>query len=546
MHLVVNKSKHGKKIYQSILLRQSYRENGKVKKRTIANLSKCKEEEIEAIRLALKYKDNLACLINAKEDIEIEQGLSVGAVYVLYEIAKRLGIVSALGKSEEGKLALWQVISRTLRVGSRLSSTRLAREHAAIEILKIEKGFSENDLYANLKWLTRNQEKIEKKLLKKRRGEKELKLFLYDVTSSYLEGEHNFFGEYGYNRDKKKGKKQIVVGLLCDSEGYPVSVEVYKGNTNDLKTFLPQVKKLKERYGFKEVIFVGDRGIIKNPQIEKLPSEFRYITAISKEEIRRLMKEKVIAVGIFDDKLTEIEYEGVRYVVRRNPEREAELRYKREEKLKYLEDKVKKKNEYLLGHPRAKVEVALRYLRGIAKKLNIDKWVEILNKERECYIKIDEEKLKKIKELDGCYVLKSDLSREYSKEMIHEKYKSLGLVEQAFRDCKSTLELRPIYVRTEESTRAHVFVAMLSYILLKYLEEKWSEVDMTVSEGLESLSKICSQLIKVKGKKCCNKIPKQVGERKKLLSLLNIKLPDVLPVRKVEVVTMKKLKRKQN
>src|SRR3990170_4554419 len=172
MHISENKSagKKNKKIYQSVLLRESYREDGKVKKRTIANLSYCTPEEIAAIKLALRHKDNL----------------------------------SELGTSFSGKLAMWQVIARVIDQGSRLSAVRLAQTHAACDVLDISRGFDENDLYENLRWLADNQQKIEKALFSVRRKETKPELFLYDVTSSYLEGTKNYFGEYGYNRDGKK------------------------------------------------------------------------------------------------------------------------------------------------------------------------------------------------------------------------------------------------------------------------------------------------------------------------------------------------------
>jgi hypothetical protein len=159
MHIVVNKSTQGKKIYNSILLRESAREDGKVKKRTIANLSHCSPEEINAIKLALKNKNNLDDLINIKEDVDLEQGQSVGAVWVVYQLAKRLGIDKALGNDKSGKLALWQVIARVLDQGSRLSAVRLAKEHAACDVPGIDQDFNEDDLYSNLAWLLRSSGK---------------------------------------------------------------------------------------------------------------------------------------------------------------------------------------------------------------------------------------------------------------------------------------------------------------------------------------------------------------------------------------------------
>ena len=215
MHIVENKSpsKKNKKIYQSVLLRESYREDGKVKKRTIANLSNCKPEEIAAIKLALRYKDNLSELGSLKESVKLQEGLSVGAIWTVYQIAKRMGIERALGTNFAGKIAMWQVIARVINQGSRLSTARLAQAHAACDVLDVRRGFDENDLYENLSWLADNQQRIEKTLFSVRRGKKKPEIFLYDVTSSYLEGTKNFFGDYGYNRDGKKGKQQIVIGM---------------------------------------------------------------------------------------------------------------------------------------------------------------------------------------------------------------------------------------------------------------------------------------------------------------------------------------------
>jgi hypothetical protein len=316
MHVVTNKSapKNSKKIYQSVLLRESYREGGKVKKRTIANLSGCKPEEIAAIKLALKHKDDLA-EIGSLKSVELQEGLSVGAVWTVYQMAKRTGIEKSLGKEFAAKLAIWQVIARVIEQGSRLSAVRLAQTQAACDVLDIRRGFDENDLYDNLKWLADNQEKIEDTLFSVRRGKTKPEIFLYDVTSSYLEGTKNYFGKYGYNRDGKKGKQQIVIGLLCDESGEPVSTEVFAGNTKDTQTFASQVKKAAERFGCERVTFVGDRGMIKIPQIKDLPKGFHYITAITKPQINSLMDKGVIQIGLFDEDLFEIEDNDIRYIL---------------------------------------------------------------------------------------------------------------------------------------------------------------------------------------------------------------------------------------
>jgi hypothetical protein len=190
-------------------LRESFREGAKVKHRTIANLSGCTSEEIEAMRLALKHKGDLTALGSVASDIGLRQGVSVGAVWVVYDLARELGVIDALGPSREGRLALWQVMARVIDQGSRLSAVRLAMSHAACEVLGLE-GFTEDDLYGNLDWLEQRQEAIEERLGNQREGKGDPQLFLYDVTSSYLEGRCNELGEFGYNRDGKGCTPQIT------------------------------------------------------------------------------------------------------------------------------------------------------------------------------------------------------------------------------------------------------------------------------------------------------------------------------------------------
>ena len=204
-----------------------------------------------------------------------------------------MGIGTALGDSHEGKRALWQVIARVLEHGSRLSAVRLGKTYAIASMISLRRGFTEDDLYPNLAWLADNQETIENKLFFE--NKRNPTLFLYDVTSSYLEGENNEWADWGYNRDGKKGKKQIVAGLLADSEGNPVSIEVFKGNMSDVGTFHSQIEKAKHRFGCDKVVFVGDRGMIKSGQIKDLQRHrFHYITSLTKKQIETLLKKNVV------------------------------------------------------------------------------------------------------------------------------------------------------------------------------------------------------------------------------------------------------------
>ncbi len=545
MHIVENQSgpKTGKKIYRSILLRESYRENGKVKKRTIANLSHCTPEEVAAIKLALKYKEDLTVLGSLKESVELQEGLSVGAVWAVYQVGKGLGLEKALGTDFEGKLAFWQVIARVIDQGSRLSAVRLAQTHGACDVLEMRRGFDENNLYDNLAWLSDHQGEIERCLFFFRRGQKKPRLFLYDVTSSYLEGEKNYFGEYGYSRDGKKGKQQIVIGLLCDEDGDPVAVEVFSGNTQDTRTFGSQVRKVAEGLGCQEVTFVGDRGMIKSTQIENLPEGFHYITAITKPQIEGLMKRGLIQFGLFDEKVCEVEEAGIRYVLRRNPVRVEEMQKSRFSKRRALEELVSEKNVYLSEHPRANVSTALEKVKSKIKLLRQEKWLSVKAQDRQLSLEQDDTVLKEESLLDGCYVIKTDLAKEVAdKQLVHDRYKDLAEVEKAFRDCKTEiLEVRPVFVRSEKSTRGHVLVVMLAYMIIRKLREAWAAFDMTVEEGLKQLSTLCSMEIKVKDHGSCLKIPRPREKSRELLKALGIRMPMALPHREVRVVTRKKL-----
>jgi transposase len=549
MHVVTNKSapKNSKKIYQSVLLRESYREGGKVKKRTIANLSGCKPEEITAIKLALKHKDDLAEL-GSLQSVELQEGLSVGAVWTVYQMAKKTGIEKSLSKEFAAKLAMWQVIARVIEQGSRLSAVRLAQTHAACDVLDIRRGFDENDLYDNLKWLADNQEKIEDTLFSVRRGKTKPEIFLYDVTSSYLEGTKNYFGKYGYNRDGKKGKQQIVIGLLCDEFGEPVSTEVFAGNTQDTQTFASQVKKASERFGCQRVTFVGDRGMIKIPQIKNLPKGFNYITAITKAQINTLIDKGVIQIGLFDEDVFEVEDNDIRYILRRNPLRSEQINASRISKRSSVERLVNNKNIYLREHARAKVKTAIKDVNKKIVQLKLDKWLRVISEGRTLESEVDADALQEVSCLDGCYVIKTDLAKEVvDKQIIHDRYKDLAEVEWAFRTFKTDfLEVRPIYVQTEKSTRGHVLVVMLSYIIVRRLRRAWEKFDLTVEEGLKQLSTLCSMEMKVKNQASCLKIPRPREKSRRLLKALDIKMPIVLPHRNVRVVTRKKLVERRN
>jgi hypothetical protein len=521
-----------------------------VRHRTVANLSSCKPEEIAAIELALKHKRDLAAL-GTGQPIELRQGDSLGAVWLLHEVAKRIGLVEALGGDRQGKLALWQVLARALRQGSRLGAVRLARDHAVGEVLGLE-GFNEDHLYQNLAWISDRQALVEKSLLRSAHAGGYEGVFLYDVTSSYLEGEHNALGAWGYNRDKKKGKKQIVVGLLCDASGLALSIEVFAGNTCDTATFGPQIRKVLDRFGATQITFVGDRGMIKGPQIEELRKapgvELHYVTAISKPQIEKMLGGGLFQMELFDQPLAEVcdPSDGVRYVLRRNPVRAEEIVRSRQSKLDSLRKAVAAQNARLAQHPRAALKTALADIERRRAKLGLDSWTSLAGEGRQVHLAVLEAELAEQSKLDGCYVIKTDLAAEaLDAASVHARYKDLAMVEQAFRTSKTAhLELRPIYVRCEASTRGHVFVVMLAYRLIQELQACWASLDCTVEEGLRQLDALCLTEVIVAGKGVDSIVPQGNAMVARLLDLANVKIPKRIKAPKADVHTKVELKRK--
>lgn len=537
------KTRTGKISHRCVLLRESYRENGKVKNRTLANLTHCPPHEVAALRLALKHKGDLTALTTLPEAVELKQGPSVGAAWLVYRIAQRLGIEKALGTTRAGKLALWQVMARVMAQGSRLSAVRLAQVHAACDILGLKDGFNEEHLYKNLAWLADHQPQIEKRLCTARRQGRKPALFLYDVTSSYVEGIHNALADWGYNRDKKGGKKQVVVGLLCDEDGDPLSIEVFTGNVRDFHTFENQVKRAIQEFGCQRVIFVGDRGMIKSGQIAQLAeAEFAYITAITKPQIAQFLRAGVFQLAWFTSEIYEAEHNAVRYILRRNPQRVEEIARTRQEKHDAIAHLCQKKNRYLAEHPRAKVPTALKELEERIARLKVARWLRVEAQGRWMQLKADAEALAKEARLDGCYVLKSDVPKAVDKSILHDRYLDLAAVEQAFRTCKTAmLEMRPWYVWTEKSTRGHALVIMLAYLMTRYLQQVWSAFNLTVEEGLEQLSMICTMEMVIKNHGSCYRIPTPRPLVTQLLEAAHVRLPHALPHLGAPVVSRKQL-----
>ncbi len=513
------------KTYHSVLLLHNYRKQGKVKHKTISNLSSWPPELVDQLELLLKGRK-----VTRLEDLEHKQGKAYGAIKVIYEVAKRLGIIQAIGKSKQAILCLLMIMGRILTNGSRLALCSWALDEAIEEVLRIT-NFDEDDLYQALDWICEKQGKIEKKLFQLRKDKEIEELFLYDVTSTYLEGRQNELADWGYNRDGKRGKKQIVIGLLTDKYGDPVSVEVFKGNTQDPQTVFSQIEKLAKSFGVKKVVFVGDRGMIKSEQIKEINKKnWQYITAITKAQIEKLIGEKVLQLGLFDERLCEVEDNNIRYILRQNPLRKEEIEKTRRSKISYVIRKIEEKNEYLSKHSRASVECGIKNISGLIEKLKLKGIIKLKSEQGKIGYEIDEEEWAEKSRLDGCYVLKTDVpSAQLEKEIIHERYKSLAEVEKAFRTIKTgLLEIRPLFLRKETRTRGYVFICMLSYLITRYIWDKLKCLDLPQEFIFQSLDRIQYIIYSFENKEI-KVLPSDYSEvQNKMLSILKIKFPHQL------------------
>lgn len=469
----------------AILLREAYREAGKVKNRTLANLTRWKPDRIEALRRALKGEfDGLAGAL--------QSGEIFGVLFALKHLADERGIARALGKSKEATLALFLVLARLAHGGSRLSAVRWAR-HQAVEDLLGLSSFAEEDLYAALEWLATEQTRIETRLYESylKRSDQPPALVLYDVTSSYLEGEHNELAAYGYSRDGKRGKKQIVVGLLTAADGEPLAVRVFQGNTADPSTLLTQISVLKAQFKVPDVVVVGDRGMVKATGKAALGEEgFKYLTALTNAQVRRLLKESILQPELFDTDLAEVEYQGKRLIVRRNEAVRARERHRRQDKLARLRAKIDQRNTFVNQHPRAKAQAGLDQLQGWVKQHKLSPFVALSLEGRTLTYRLEEAALAQSVLLDGCYTLETDVSAtQMDAATLDARYRDLQRVERNFRTLKTGfLEVRPLFLRNAQRTKGHVLVAMLALKVTRLFEYKLQQAYGTTAEDPHALT----------------------------------------------------------
>ncbi len=516
----------------AILLRESYRDQGKVQKRTLANLSHWPPARVEALRRALRGDfDHLICP-------DPTNGLIFGLLFVLKQLADALGLTVALGKTRLAKLALFLVLARLAHQGSRLSAVRWAADHAVAEVLGLG-SFDEDDLYAALDELARRQEEIEQALYGSylERCGSPPTLFLYDITSSYLEGQHNALGDFGYSRDGKRGKLQIVIGLLTDSTGEPLAVRVFAGNTGDPVTVVDQIRILQNQFGVQELVFVGDRGMVKSKGKQALrEAGLHYISALTDPQIRRLLGEGILQMGLFSEEVCEVEADGLRYLLRKNEAEAAREQYRLEDKLRKLTRKVEQRNEQVQKSPRCRPEAGPRNLQVWVARHKLTGQVELRLEGRTMVLERNQAAIDRAMELAGCYVVVSDVPKpQLSGQEVHNTYVSLQKVERDFRTIKTgLLEVRPVWVRKESRTRGHVFCCMLALKLTREIERrlqaKFGTTDTdphatTLPDAVAALNRLCLLEYRIDEKTTVTRLPKPDARQKAILESLGVEMP---------------------
>jgi len=465
----------------AILLQESYREGDKVKKRTLANLSKLPPTAIEAIRRVLAGET----LVSTEEHFDIERSLPHGAAAAVVGMIKKLELdhVIASRRSPERDRVVALVAARILEPTSRAAVARMLDPDTATstlgEILGVQ-GVTTDQLYGALDWVGEHQDRIEAKLAARHLGEGTL--LLYDVTSTYFEGRTCPLAKLGHNRDDKKSKLQIVVGLLCAADGCPIGVEVYPGNTADPTTLASQIFKVRERWGLKHVVWVGDRGLLTDARIreELRPVQgLDWITALRSPAIAALVGSEVLQLSLFDERdlfeFTAPDYPGERLVACKNPLLAEERARKREELLRATERELEKiavatrrEKRRLVG----KDNIGLR-VGKVLGKYKVGKHFELDIADDGFLYQRNEERIRDEARLDGVYVVRTSLSApEMKAEAVVRSYKDLSKVERAFRNLKTAhLDVRPIHHHRPERVRAHVFVCMLAYYVVWHMRQ---------------------------------------------------------------------------
>jgi hypothetical protein len=465
----------------AVLLREGWREGGRVRKRTLANLSHWPPDQLDRLRRVLKGE----LLVAPHQALQLSRSLPHGHVAAVLGTLRRLGLEKLLDRTphRQRDLALAMIVARLLDPRSKLATARGFRPETASsslgEVLALHSAGAD-DLYQAMDWLLARQPRIEQALAKRHLSEGSL--VLYDLTSSYFEGRKCPLAFYGKSRDERSGNLQIVFGLLTNGEGCPVAVEVFAGNTGDPATVAAQVTKLRDRFGLQRLVLVGDRGMLTAARIENNLQPVRgidWITALKSVEVQKLVSEQALQLSLFDERdlaeITHPDYPGERLIACYNPLLAEERKRKRREllaatgkKLDQIAAATQRPKQPLRGEQ--KIALRVGKLLGRSK---VGKHFQLRIEQNRFSWQRDQEKIDREAALDGIYVLRTSLpAGKSSNQETVRCYKSLAKVERAFRSFKSVdLKVRPIHHHLENRVRAHVLLCMLAYYVEWHMRE---------------------------------------------------------------------------
>ena len=499
IHVAKIVSRQRGKEYVSFLIRQSYREGGKVKHRTLGNISHLPLDTIELVRGSLQGK----IYIEAHTGLTVTRTLLHGHVAAILGTLRKIGLEKMISSTpcRERDLVVSMIVSRLFDPDSKLATARELHPETATStlgpILGVE-GADEDDLYRAMDWLVERQGRIEKKLAAKHLSEGSL--VLYDLTSSYYTGTHCSLARFGHNRDRKKGFPQINYGLLCNKEGVPVATEVFPGDEGDPSTLGVQIEKIRNRFHISRVVLVGDRGMITQARLEKeiKPVEgLDWITALRAPAIKKLAEQKILQPSLFDKRdLAEIQspdFPGERLIACYNPFLAHERAQKREDLLQATErelEKIVQATKRAKRALRGKDKIGLRVGR-VLNRFKMGKHFKIKITEESLSFERNEKAIKAEAALDGIYIVRTSVPENtMGPEDVVKAYKGLDVVERAFRSLKTVdLKVRPIRHRKEERVRAHIFLCMLAYYVEWHMRKALAPIlfDDDDPEGAERL-----------------------------------------------------------
>jgi hypothetical protein len=467
--------------YVSWLLRRSYRQDGKVKHQTLANLSALPARAISDLRASLAGRR----LVDAEATVEVTRSLPHGHVAAVWQLAAKLGVPALLGPPcLERDLAMALLVARVVEPGSKLATTRWWADTTLATDLGVAEA-STDQVYAAMDWLVDRQDAIERRLA--RRHLEPGGLVYYDLSSSWMEGRHCPLAARGYSRDGKRGKAQIEYGLLTDPQGRPVAVEVFAGNTGDPATVASQVDKLRGRFGIDRLVMVGDRGMLTSARIQALRElgGVGWITTLRAPAIAALAAQGVVQPSLFDKvnlaEITHPDYPGERLVVCHNPALGAERARKRAELLAATAAELDKVAVHVeAGKLVGAAKIGLRVGRVLGRFKMAKHFTLDIADQHFTYAR-DQAAIHAEAALDGIYVARTSVAaNQLDSAGVVEAYKRLAKVEQDFRSLKTVdLDLRPVHHHLEQRVRAHVLVCMLAAYLVWHLRKAWAPLTFT-------------------------------------------------------------------